>query len=176
LLEEGHRASIAWILKHKATVVLAQGDLDDAAHALHQALAYARESGEREGVARTLADLACLTMRQGHAEAATLYAECIALWRELNDQPNITGAAEHLALTLGASGDPEAAAFLWGAAEASRDQIGIPMPPVRRPGYENAVAAARRNLAPHAFEVAWARGRDEEIGKAIMVVCGAPKS
>lgn len=171
LLEEGHRASIAWILKYKATVLLAQGNVADAANCLHQSLAYAREAGEREGIARTLADLACLTIQQGDFGVTALYAECIELWQELNDQPHIIAATEQLAKTLATAGNPAAAAYLWGAAETTRDKIGVPMPPISRPVYEKAIAAARNIGDSRTFDAAWARGRAEQPAIAIMAVC-----
>ena len=51
------------------------------------------------------------------------------------------------------------AAGLWGAAEALRETIGTPLPPVERDTYERSVAAVRTQLGEKAFATAWAEGR-----------------
>jgi DNA-binding NarL/FixJ family response regulator len=51
------------------------------------------------------------------------------------------------------------AARLWGAAEALRQHIGAPLPPVYRADYERSVAAARAHLGEKPFAAAWAQGR-----------------
>jgi DNA-binding CsgD family transcriptional regulator len=51
------------------------------------------------------------------------------------------------------------AAQLWGTAEALRDALGVPVPPVERAGYERSLSAARVHLGERAFAAAWAQGR-----------------
>src|SRR5216683_2022066 len=51
------------------------------------------------------------------------------------------------------------AARLWGAAEALREAIGAPIPPVYRAAYERAVAATRVSLGENTFAATWAEGR-----------------
>jgi DNA-binding CsgD family transcriptional regulator len=48
---------------------------------------------------------------------------------------------------------------LWGAADALREAMGTPIPPVYRADYERSVAAARAQLGEKAFAAAWAEGR-----------------
>jgi DNA-binding NarL/FixJ family response regulator len=50
------------------------------------------------------------------------------------------------------------AAQLWGAVEALRDTMGIPLPPVERTDYERSVSAARVHLGERAFAAAWTQG------------------
>src|SRR5207247_1410305 len=50
------------------------------------------------------------------------------------------------------------AARLWGAAEALREAVNIPLPPVERVDYERSVAAARASLGEKAFAAAWTEG------------------
>jgi hypothetical protein len=64
-----------------------------------------------------------------------------------------------LAAAIAAQGNPAWAAHLWGAAEALREAIGTPLPPVERVPYHWAVAAARTQLGEQAFATAWAEGR-----------------
>src|SRR5207248_9721759 len=51
------------------------------------------------------------------------------------------------------------AAQLWGAADALRDAIGVPIPPVERADYERSLSAARVHLGERAFAAAWTQGR-----------------
>jgi len=51
------------------------------------------------------------------------------------------------------------AAQLWGAAEALRESVAVPMPQVERANYEYAIATARTHLGKQAFATAWAQGR-----------------
>ena len=51
------------------------------------------------------------------------------------------------------------AAQLWGAAEAIRDALGIPIPPIERAEYERSVSSARVHLGEKAFTAAWGQGR-----------------
>jgi len=51
------------------------------------------------------------------------------------------------------------AAHLWGAAEALREAIGTPIPPVYRLGHERAVAKVRAQVSNDTFVKAWAEGR-----------------
>jgi DNA-binding NarL/FixJ family response regulator len=48
---------------------------------------------------------------------------------------------------------------MWGAAEALREAIGTPLPPVERATYERSIAAARAQLGEEAFAAAWQEGR-----------------
>jgi DNA-binding NarL/FixJ family response regulator len=54
---------------------------------------------------------------------------------------------------------PGAIRGLWGAAEALREAIGAPIPPVYRGAYERAVRAARAQCGEKAFAAAWTQGR-----------------
>jgi predicted ATPase/serine/threonine protein kinase/DNA-binding CsgD family transcriptional regulator len=66
---------------------------------------------------------------------------------------------EGLAGVVAAQGQPTWAARLWGAAEALRENFGIPLAPVERADYERAVTAASIPLGEKSFTAAWAEGR-----------------
>jgi hypothetical protein len=55
--------------------------------------------------------------------------------------------------------EPERAARLWGAAEALRDSLGLPLPPNEHPEYDRSLAAVREALGQETFARAWAAGR-----------------
>lgn len=74
--------------------------------------------------------------------------------KRLTTTPN-----QRLAAAVAAQGNHVWAAHLWGAAEALREAIGTPLPPVDRAFYDRAVASSRTQLGVQAFAVAWAQGR-----------------
>jgi DNA-binding CsgD family transcriptional regulator len=63
--------------------------------------------------------------------------------------------------------DDHLAARLLGCAEALREQIGAPIPPVELADREAAMARLRRRLGTAAFAGAWAEGQGEALGQAI---------
>jgi DNA-binding NarL/FixJ family response regulator len=65
------------------------------------------------------------------------------------------------------TGQPERAARLYGAAEALREAIGIPLPPYHRPEYEREVAVTREALGEDRFAAAYAAGRALSIDEAV---------
>ena len=60
---------------------------------------------------------------------------------------------------VAAQGEPTWAARLWGRAEAQRETIRTPLPPLYRADYEHAIALARAGLDELSFAAAWAEGR-----------------
>jgi hypothetical protein len=60
-----------------------------------------------------------------------------------------------------------AAAMLFGAAEAIRDALGTPLPPVDRADHDRCLAAVRAALGEEAFAAASAEGRAMELEQAV---------
>jgi ATP/maltotriose-dependent transcriptional regulator MalT len=94
-----------------------------------------------------------------YATARTYYEEVLPLARKVDDKGYIALYLEGLADVVAAQGEPAWAARLWGAAEALRETIGTPLPPVYRPTYERSVTVARAQLGEKPFAIAWAKGR-----------------
>src|SRR5207247_1188675 len=74
---------------------------------------------------------------------------------------------EELASVVAAQGEPTWAAQLWGTAEALRESLWTPMPPIMRADYERSVAAARAQLGKKAFVAAWKEGRTMTAEQAL---------
>ena len=72
---------------------------------------------------------------------------------------DLAPALEGLAAVVAAQGEPTWAARLWGTAEAQREAYSLPLAPVYRADYEQAVAASRTQLGEQSFAAAWAEGR-----------------
>jgi DNA-binding CsgD family transcriptional regulator len=97
---------------------------------------------------------------QGEVEKArALYQQSLTHLREIDNKEFIPACLEGWASVVTAQGEPGWAARLWGAAEALREAIGTPLPPVERADYERATTAACTHLGEEAFTTAWAKGR-----------------
>jgi predicted ATPase/serine/threonine protein kinase/DNA-binding CsgD family transcriptional regulator len=145
-------------------IALHRGD-DTMAHLLlEESVTLARELGNPWGIAKSLAVLArVLTVQGDDTTARAFYEESLAM---ASDKREIASGLEGLAGVVVAQGTvgsflAEAlwAARLWGAAEALRETIGAPIPPVYHADYEHAVTAARTQLGEKSFAAAWAEGR-----------------
>ncbi len=92
-------------------------------------------------------------------QQSTLYEESLAFAQKLAIKTYTASCLEGLADVFVAQREAARAARLWGAAEALREAMGTPIPPVYRADYERSVAAARTKLGEQAFASAWAEGR-----------------
>jgi len=138
---------------------LRQGDASTARSLLEESLALYRDLGDRQRMAQVLVGLARVEAYQGDlATAVVLYEESLSLAR-VGYKLDIASGLEGLANVVATQGGFVWAARLWGAAEALRDTMGAPLPPLERPDYEHATAIARTALGAGAFTAAWTEGR-----------------
>jgi DNA-binding CsgD family transcriptional regulator len=116
--------------------------------------------GHRHGTAESLAVLGKIIAAQGdYAAARGLYEQSLAISGELGEKWVIAMGLVGLGEVVAAQQKLAWAAQLWGAADALRDAIGVPIPPVELASYERSVSAARVHLGERAFAAAWAQGR-----------------
>ena len=140
-------------------VALHQENTTQARSFLEESVAIFKEMGDRRHTAQSISSLAGVeAVRSNYAAARALYEESVALCREVRYILGIASALEGLAGVVGAQGELPWAARLWGTAEALREAMRTPLPPVYRADYEHAVAAARAQLGEQAFAAAWAEG------------------
>jgi len=141
-------------------LALDEGDTDSARSLTEQALTIFREAKVPSGVVRSLYTLARLaTVEEDYARSQALYEQGVKVARELGDKLAIIPGLEGLAATVVAQGNHVWAAHLWGVAEALRETVGVPIPPVEHASYNRSVAASRAQLGEQAFAFAWAEGR-----------------
>jgi predicted ATPase/class 3 adenylate cyclase/DNA-binding CsgD family transcriptional regulator len=167
LLEEGvalrreldDKESIADSFILSGELALSQGDAITARLLAEEGVVLTREIGDRLSTARLLVFLARVIALQGdQAAARAMYEESLALVKAENSKQHITLGLEGLANLVAGQGQLAQAARLWGAAEALRETMGTPLPPIERDTYERSVAAARIQLGEKAFAAAWAEG------------------
>jgi len=154
--KEGVAAS-SWL---SGQVALRQGDLVKARSLAEKGVALYREMGHRHGMAESLPALGKVLAAQGdYPTARTLYEESLAISGELGEKWVVAQCLVGLGEVVAAQRQLAWAAQLWGVAEALRDAIDVPLPPVERTSYDRSVAATRAHLGEGAFATAWAQGR-----------------
>jgi tetratricopeptide (TPR) repeat protein len=146
----------------------AAGDDEQAARLLEASLLHFRASSHQTGLQQALEGQGRVAQAQGdHERAARLYRESLLLSREIGSRWEIANVLTGLAGTLGSNGQPVRAARLFGAVEALRAAVGIPLPPVARPAYERDLAAAQGQVDAATWAAAWAEGRAMTLEQVI---------
>jgi DNA-binding CsgD family transcriptional regulator len=158
--EVGDKLSLASSLNLLGEFILCQGDEARARSLLEESLEFFKGAGFQRGMNLSLTLLARVEGHRGdHVLARALYEESLEIAREMNNKLNIVDCLEGLAGVVAAQGALTWGARLWGAAEALRDAMGTPIPPVYRVEYERSVSAASTQLGEKVFAEAWAEGR-----------------
>ena len=166
--ELGQKEGVAWALSLLGQVFLQQGDAATARSLLEESVVISREIGTQWTTAQSRSVLARVAASEGdYAAASALYQESLAIAKKVNNKQLIASCLEGLADVIAAQGEPAWAARLWGMAEALREALGTPLPPVARADYERAVAAARTTSGERAFAVAWTQGRSMSPEQAL---------
>jgi predicted ATPase len=164
---------IAWSLRALADAVRGQGDLRRARKLLEESLALSRGKEHAWGIARTLASLGSVACEAGeYARASRLYEESLELGRRMGLKHTILLCLEGLARVALRQGRMERAARLCGTTAALREDMGWPLPPVKRDEHERTVTAAREALGEEAFAAAWVRGHTLPLEEAITDTLG----
>ena len=158
--EIGFKEGIAASYRLSGQVALGQGDLVTARSLAEKSVALYKEMGHRHGSAESLPALGKVLVAEGdYAAARTKYEESLVISRELGEKWIIAACLLGLGEVVAAQQKLAWAAQLWGAAEAIRDALGIPIPPIERVDYERSVSSARVHLGEKAFTAAWGQGR-----------------
>ena len=173
----GDNEGIAWALISLGSSALYAGDRRRARALLEESLALSREVGYREGVAWSLNQLGVLAHREGdHRRATDLLRESLEIHQDLGDRWRTASVLENMAEALCSQGRPEPAARLFGAAEAVREAISVPVPLCERAAREESISAARGALGEAAFEAAFSEGRVMPLVQAVEYAPGEPTS
>ncbi len=170
--ENNDRLGMGYALNGLGVVAWRRGDLAAAQMQLEESLPLYQEAGDKRFIAFAYNDLGQLAHARGEdADARRLCRKALNIFRELGDRQ---GQAESLAALAAASGPTPEAARLFGAADALRVTLGVPVPLVERADYERAIAAARQTLGADAFDAAWLAGQalphDQIMGEALSML------
>jgi predicted ATPase/DNA-binding CsgD family transcriptional regulator len=158
--ELGEREGIANIHSLSAQLAFIQGDISNARAQIEKSILMYKEIGQRRALAESTAILARIVLSQGErAEARVLYDESQEIARELNHMWLIAACLEGRAGIAAEEGQLSWAVQLWGAADALRETIRVPISRIERAEYERSIATARTHLGEKDFAAAWEAGR-----------------
>jgi predicted ATPase/DNA-binding SARP family transcriptional activator len=152
---------VVYLLNILGQLALYRGDPAHGTTLLEEALTLNRTVTRlRMGAAWTLRNLGTATQLQGDLKrAADCFRESVELRWELGQIAGLAWAMEGLAEVAAATGAPERAAILWGAAESMRSDVGSLMSKPDRNRHEASVATARDLLGRERFQAAWIHGK-----------------
>lgn len=163
------RQGIANYFALSGLVALKQNALESAHSLLEKSLILYREVEDRRNAAEVLSTLVRVNVQlKEYSLARTLSEESLTLAEAVGDKNLMAFSLEGMAMLFGASGELTLAAQLWGKAEALREIISAPIPPLWYLDHEQAVMVVRQQLGEKAFAVAWTQGRTTIPGETLI--------
>jgi len=140
-------------------IAFAQGKLEPAVKLFEASLERARAHGFTWGLGDTLRCLGDLAREQGDFQRAlTFYRESAELVRDHGDRRFLAKTLAGIAVVCAVQGQAERSVRLYAAAEALREQIGVPVEEWQRTTYDRALNLARAAMTPEGFTKAWDAG------------------
>jgi predicted ATPase/DNA-binding SARP family transcriptional activator len=165
---------MAWSLLSLGVVARLEGDLPEAEDLLGKSKAISEEIGFKEGIAWCLNELGLVATRRGDPKAEAMLRTSLELHRELGDQWRQTSVLEDLASSAAHSKDPRKAALLLGAAEASRDRIGTPVPVCEQADHAATLMATRAALDEAEFDRVFEAGKNASFDEVLRTLAAPP--
>jgi non-specific serine/threonine protein kinase len=155
-------------LGNLAITMLVHGDPEQATVLLKESLALFQDIGDSSHIAIGLMYSALAALTKGdHERVWTLSEESLDLLQKAEDRQHIPDCLEIIAGGAGAQGLAQRAARLWGAAEAMREAIGVPLLPEVRKLLDPYLDTARSRLGEVAWQTALSEGRAMRPEQAI---------
>jgi predicted ATPase/DNA-binding SARP family transcriptional activator len=173
LRQLGDRQGMADATADLAHAVQRLGEHARAEELFIEALNHYRELGDASGAAFVLTHLGRLYFQRGDsAQAGALLREGYQIARHLGEKPILTEAIEGMAEVACDLGEAALCARLLGAAEALREETGVPLPAVHEPAIAHCVATAQAALGAGGFAAARAEGRALSLDQALVALTG----
>jgi tetratricopeptide (TPR) repeat protein len=164
----GQPYGISQALNFLGDLARLQGDYVEAAAHYEESLPLVRQAGVKSDIASLLHNLGYVALAQGDIKQATvLFGEGLGLQQEIGHQQGLAECLAGCAAVAAAQQQGERAARLFGAADALSTHAGGPIWPAEQTEYVRHQAAARAQLAPAVWDVAWAVGRALPLAQAI---------
>lgn len=136
-----------------------QGKYPQARALLLESLTKLEDTKGKHHQRMTLRDLGDVARLQGEtAQAADWYRKSLAIIRLLWSNPFAPETIEGLAKVAGMQDQPRRAVRLFAAAQAARNWMETPLPPVLHSDYERNLKAVGEALGQEAFTAAWNEG------------------
>jgi non-specific serine/threonine protein kinase len=158
LRKAGAEQALARCLNNQGIIAKNRGELDRSAECHAQGLEIHRRLGDRGGIALTLSNLADLEAARGDfGLAIQQFREALELWDELESTSGVAYTLNGLA-RLAARRDPICAAVLFGAAQALREALQFPLPPLEQAGQVQVEQEVRAALGEAQAKAQWKKG------------------
>jgi predicted ATPase/serine/threonine protein kinase/DNA-binding CsgD family transcriptional regulator len=166
--ELGSKGGMSGSLNLLAEIALRQNDFATAYQFGEEVSSIEREVGSRDSETYRLHIFVRIETHLGNYDKARhLYEEILPIISELDNVATTADFLWEFASFVAAQGEVGQAAHLWGASEFLFESCGVPLSPVERVNYEQAVATARRHMDERAFAAAWAEGRTISAKEAL---------
>jgi tetratricopeptide (TPR) repeat protein len=144
------------------------GDYERAKDAYEECRALSLQRGDKQRVATAMSNLSYVAMHKGdYVQAAALIREALTITVELNYKHKIGLGLAMLAGPVGANGQPELAARLFGASESTLQDLGASLQPADKIEIDRYLDDVRAQLDEKTFEKAWAEGRAMSLDDAV---------
>ncbi|MCU0264933.1 MAG: hypothetical protein MUC45_02300 [Actinomycetia bacterium] len=146
------------VVNNLGVIAHLEGDQHEAIRRYEEALALAARTGDAEAAGRYQMNLGLATSAAGdHARGAELCRAGVRAFAELQDTWDLVDALESLAMVLGAAGEVDRAAWLFGGSAALRAALDVPRPAAEEEVYA-ASRAGVRAADPARFDAAESEG------------------
>jgi hypothetical protein len=166
--ELGDQDGTASCLNDLAVLALDEADYTRARPLLEESMSICRAADNPYGLSFVLNNLSILELNEGaYSRVPELLRESLLLARQLGSREKIGCALTGLASLAAVRAEPLLAARLFGAAEALRESIGVPMAPAERAIHERFFARARTRVQIVEWDAAFALGRAESLDELI---------
>lgn len=167
--EGGDRWATGHALVTLAYIAILHGEYAQAHALCEQTRLLFTALGDREGVALSLHGLGWVAWFEAdYAGAHTHCEESLTIALELGHKEFMAFFPDGFAGTLAAEEQPSWAAQVLGAAEAFREAVGMPLPPVLHILHEPIVALVKASLSEEAFARAWSEGRSMTLDQVLV--------
>jgi predicted ATPase/DNA-binding CsgD family transcriptional regulator len=154
------RTQAAEILGFLGLLALRQGDVEVAFTRLTENVQLRLDVGDAQGLAwAEIWQARAEFSRRNLDEARRLLSAGLSRAIQAHSRLYTAMGLEELGKVVALQGELEWATQLFGAAEALREEMGVPVPPVERPDYDLQVEAVRAELGAARFHAAWTQGR-----------------
>ncbi|GAB4207598.1 MAG: hypothetical protein OHK0022_36070 [Roseiflexaceae bacterium] len=169
----GDASGMAQARMNLGIVMLLEGDVGRAEELLATSLVELQETRTNWAVPHALLNLAKAAAQRNDARlAGARYHQALQGFTQRSDRIGLAYTLENLAVAGSAQGEADLALELWGAAEALRDEMRAPHPPVDQVASAEALARLRDRLGEQRAQEARARGRARPIDQTINVALG----
>jgi predicted ATPase len=164
----GNRAGVAVSLTSLGLIASRRADLQGAKVLYQESLAILRELENRAGIAVCLNNLGEIHYRLGEYETGeTLLWEALRIQHEMGDRLSLAYTLESIAAAAQLQGSSEAALRFFAAAEALRESLGAPLPPLEKASNDQLVHEVRIALGPERFAALWTAAKTVPLARVI---------